>query len=261
MRMVRFVLLLGMAVMLASCSHMNLGGAGGEVLFEDSMAESWETNWFLDGKKAVLEHRDGGLAYITEYTVNKNVDRAGFDSQHAILWTKQEFEGDIRITYNFTKLPGSSWQKLIYIQAQGIGEDMFVEDIHAWRDFREVATMSKYFTYMDLISLSLRGEIRCKRYPTTDMEGNRIPCEFKPRGENRGLEAGRDFYCVVEKRKKTVYLRIKDVETGEIPVEHTWDLRELTKGRDPKYVTKGRIGLRHMGGYGAFYRNFKVESL
>jgi hypothetical protein len=46
-----------------------------------------------------------------------NDDREKFDAHHAVLWTKQEFEGDIRITYEFAK-GGTS---LLYIQAQGIG--------------------------------------------------------------------------------------------------------------------------------------------
>src|SRR6056297_781574 len=124
------------------------------VLFEDSMSADWQENWFLDGENAVLEHRDGGLAFITEYTVNKRVDRAGFDAQHAVLWTRQAFEGDIRITYTYTQLPGCSWQKLIYVQAQGIGEKPYVEDIYEWRDERKVAVMSAYFNYMNLIGLS-----------------------------------------------------------------------------------------------------------
>jgi len=36
-----------------------------DILFEDSIAGNWQENWFLNGKKAVLEHRDGGLAFIT----------------------------------------------------------------------------------------------------------------------------------------------------------------------------------------------------
>lgn len=71
-------------------------GTGDEakVLFEDPMIENWRENWFLDGQRATLEHRDGGLAFLTDYTVNKRVDRAGFDAQHAVLWTRQEFQGD-----------------------------------------------------------------------------------------------------------------------------------------------------------------------
>mgnify|MGYP001282528282 CR=1 FL=1 len=67
------------------------------MLFSDPMTGDWREHWFLDGKKATLENRDGGLLFTaTPSNVDKNVDRTTFDAHHAILWTKQEFEGDIR---------------------------------------------------------------------------------------------------------------------------------------------------------------------
>lgn len=233
-------------------------------MFEDSMAENWEQNWFLDGENATLEHRDGGLAFITHASkVDKRVDRAAFDAQHAVLWTRQEFEGELRISYTFTNLPDSSWQSLIYVQAQGIGTEPYVKDIYAWRDLREVAVMSDYFKYMNLVGLSLRNEVRCKRYPWMDLEENSLETEFKPRGKNKGFPEGRELSCVVEKRKESILLRIQDVESGEKIVDHTWDLTDpgVLEDRDLKFVEKGRIGLRHMGGFKALYRNFKVEKL
>ena len=264
----RFVLLLGAAAMFAACGHMTVDaqrdGAGGNVLFQDSMRDNWQENWFLDGQNATLEHRDGGLAFVTTASkVDKRVDRAAFDAQHAVLWTKHEFEGDIRISYTYTKLPGCSWQKLIYVQARGIGEEPYVEDIHAWRGLRKVAVMSQYFKHMNLVSLSLRNQIRCKLYPTMNMTGDRIPCEFKPRGENKGLPIGRDFHVVVEKRKASISLRIRDAKTGEHAVDHTWDLSDETilNNREKKFVEKGRIGIRLMGGFKLLMKDFKVERL
>jgi len=239
--------------------------AGPTVLFEDSMTENWQDNWFLDGRRAVLEHRDGGLAFITTASkVDKRVDRAAFDAQHAVLWTRQAFEGDIRISYTYTKLPDCGWQKLIYVQAQGIGSEPYVHDIHAWRDRREVARMDKYFNYMNLIGLSLRDEIRCKRYPWSDVERDvALSSEFLPRGENKGLETGHDLHVVVEKRRESILLRITDGQTGEHVVDHTWNLTDkaVLEGRDPKFVEKGRIGLRLMGGHKINFRDFKVERL
>jgi len=232
------------------------------LLFKDSMSKDWQSNWFLDGKNAVLKHRDGGLAFITTASKeDKKVNRAAFDAQHAVLWTKREFEGDIRISYTFSKHPDSSWQKLIYVQARGIGQKPYVEDIHAWHKLRDVARMDKYFKRMNLVSLSLRDQIRCKRYPVMDLEGNRLPCESKPRGENKGLPNGGEFHVLIEKRKKSILLRIKNLQTGEFAVDHTWDLSELTEKRNPKFVEKGRIGLRLMGGHKINFRNFKVEQI
>jgi hypothetical protein len=234
------------------------------ILFEDPMAANWQENWFLDGENALLEHRDGGLAFITEYKVDKNEDRAGFDAQHAVLWTRQEFDGDIRITYTYTKLPDCSWQKLIYVQAQGIGEEPYVEDIYAWKDLRKVSVMSEYFDHMNLIGLSLRNEVRCRRYPWSDVKRNvQLDNEFLPRAQCEKMPIGREYHVVVEKRKKSIWLRITDAETGEVAVDQTWDLtdKKVLKNRNPEYIEKGRIGLRHMGGFKAVYRDFKVTQL
>lgn len=244
---------------------VSTSSSAGSVLFNDTMAEGWQENWFLDGQNAVLEHRDDGLDFITtESEVDKNVDRAPFDAQHAVLWTKQEFKGDIRISYTYTMLPDCTWQKLIYIQARGIGSGPYVEDIYAWRNLREVARMDKYFNYMNLIGLSLRDQIRCRRYPWNDIDrGLKLVSEFLPRGDNKGFEIGHDLNVVIEKRKASILLRITDRETGQHVVDHTWDLTDekVLKDRTPKLDDKGRIGLRLMGGHKINFRHFKVERL
>lgn len=237
----------------------------GSVLFHDTMANDWQDNWFLDGQNAELKHRGGGLDFITtESGVDKNVDRAPFDARHAVLWTKQTFEGDIRIRYTYTMLPGCTWQKLIYIQAQGIGSGPYAEDIYAWRNLREVARMDKYFNYMDLIGLSLRDPVRCRRYPWSDIDRDlKLESEFLPRAENKGFEIGHDLDVIVEKRKASLLLRITDRATGQHVVDHTWDLTDekVLKDRSQKFVEKGRIGLRLMGGHKINVRDFKVERL
>ena len=233
-----------------------------QLLFEDSMQDNWQDHWFLDGQNAVVEHCENGLAFLTTASsVDKNIDREAFDAQHANLWTRQEFEGELRISYTYDLLPDSTYQTLIYIQARGIGEGIYEQDIYAWRKEREVARMDKYFRYMDLISLSLRNEIRCKRYPTTDLGGNRIPMEFTPRGTNKGMPNGCTYDVVIEKRKTSLSLQIVNSDTGDTPVHHTWDLTQITEGRDPEYVSGGRIGIRQMGGQRTILRDFKVEQL
>ena len=124
--------------------------------------------------------------------------------------------------------------------------------------------MNKYFDYMDLIALSVRDQVRCKRYPWNDVTGNvELESEFLPRAEIKPMPIGRDYHVLVEKRKKSILLRITDVETGESIVDHTWDLTDekVLKNRDPKFVEKGRIGIRQMGGHRILMRDFKVERL
>ena len=237
-----------------------------KVLFEDPMTGSWQDHWFLDGKKAVVTHDDNGLTFWTPSSgvssEEKNKFRAKFDSHHAVLWTKQVFEGDIRISYRFTRIQ-SSWACLLYIHAQGIGTPPYGKDIHAWHKRREVASMDKYFKYMNLLSLSLRRKIRCKRYPWYDV-GRGIKHDdilVKPMVGHDGLPTGKTFNLVVEKRKKSCTLRIREVGREAYTVDHAWDLSNPSKDRKTPFVEKGRIGLRQMGGNKVVYRNFKVEQL
>lgn len=273
MRLLRISVVFASASLLMSCNTdhamktntvTNRADAS-NVLFADPMISHWQDNWFLDGKRATVEHRDGGLAFLTSPSnADKRVDRAAFDAQHAVLWTRQEFEGDIRISFDYTKLPECSWQMLIYVQAQGIGEAPFVSDIYAWRDLRQVASMNKYFDDMNLIALSLRDEVRCKRYPWHDVTGNvELESEFLPRAEIQNMPIGRAYHVVVEKRKTSILLRITDAETGEVTVNHTWDLTDekVLKNRDPRFIEKGRIGIRQMGGHKILMRDFRVERL
>ena len=87
--------------------------------------------------------------------------------------------------------------------------------------------------------------------------------EFLPRAENRGMPEGREFHVLVEKRSESILLRIRDVSTGELAVDHTWDLTDekILKDRAPQHIEKGRIGIRLMGGHRSLISDFKVEQL
>ena len=90
-----------------------------------------------------------------------------------------------------------------------------------------------------------------------------LESEFLPRAENKGLPIGRDFHVLVEKRKTSISLRIKDIQTGEYAVNHTWDLTDpnVLTNRKKKFVEKGRIGIRLMGGFKLHMKDFKVTRL
>lgn len=236
------------------------------VLFEDSMTGDWEKNWFLDGATAIVTHEDDGLLFHSPSSgvspVDKNKFRKKFDSHHAVLWTRQEFEGDIRISFELTRLE-VDWANLIYIHAQGIGTPPYTEDIYEWKELREVASMDKYFRYMNLMSLSLRGEIRCRRYPWFDVSKDLKYDDnlVEPMVPHEGLPAGKTYSVVIVKRKDTCTLRIREVDSDAFIIDYTWDLTDYSPARQVPYVEKGRIGLRQMGGNKALYRNFKVERL
>jgi len=235
-----------------------------QILFSDSMSENWKENWFLDGEKATLEHRDDGL-FFSGGTVTKMDDPEEYHAHHAVLWTKQEFEGDIRISYQWKRMESSDYGAiLLYVQAQGVGEEPYAKDISKWNELRRIPSMDKYFKNMDLLSLSIRENLRCKRYPWFDREGNKYQAGglIEPMVDYQDeIVEGRIYDIVVEKRNPTISMRITDTETGKVIINHTWDTSKIDERVEPDQVTKGRIGLRHMSTRQAIYKDFKVEQL
>lgn len=237
------------------------GQSGPKILFEDSMMSDWQENWLLDGKKATLEHRDNGL-YFSGGTVTKRDDPEEYHAHHAVLWTKKVFEGDLRITYEMTRIDTSNYgNTLLYIQAQGTGSDPYVKDIAEWSGLRQIPAMSLYFEHMDLISLSFRENLRCKRYPWKDSNGEWYPNRglIEPMVDYTGMIPGKKYSVEVEKRASSVTLRLYDAGTKALLTDFTWDTTKVPEELEP--IQKGRIGLRHMSTKQFVYRNFKVEQL
>ncbi|MBI1336322.1 MAG: hypothetical protein GC164_05105 [Phycisphaera sp.] len=232
------------------------------VLFQDPMTGDWQENWFLDGKKATLEHREGGL-YFAAGTVTKAQDRQEYHAHHAVLWTKMEFEGDIRVSFECKPVDASDYGNvLIYIQAQGIGVPPYVHDIYAWRELREVPAMEKYFNDMSLLSVSLRQPIRCKRYPWNDIEKNiKFEPLIEPMYDWHGMVRDKWFRFVIDKHLRSLTFRSYDLQTGELLTECTWDTSKNPEQQMPRLIEKGRIGLRHMSTKQCIYRNFVVTRL
>lgn len=231
------------------------------ILFEDSLMSNWQEKWFLDGLEATLEHRDDGL-YFAGGTITKDDDPEQYHAHHAVLWTKQVFEGDIRIQYEMTRVDTSNYgNTLLYIQAQGIGGEPYVKDIAQWSQLREIPNMSIYFEKMDLISVSFRENIRCKRYPWKDQQGEWYPQRglIEPMVDYIGMIPGKRYAVEVDKRASSVILRLFDAETKELLINSTWDINEVAEELEP--VQKGRIGIRHMSTKQFIYKNFKVEQL
>lgn len=227
------------------------------------MRSDWEDRWFLDGENATLEHGDGGL-FFSGGPVTKPEDPVEYHAHHAVLWTKQSFEGDLRISYDMTRVDTSDYgNTLLYVQAQGIGEGPWAKDIGEWSEKRTVPEMATYFTYMNLISLSFRDTLRCKRYPYSDADGNRLRSrgEIRPRADYIGIIPGKTYRVVVEKKAESFRIQLFDSQTGESYVDNTWDLTDIDDSVEPRIVSEGRIGLRHMASKQFIYKDFKVEQL
>jgi len=245
----------------AEDENQNTRQAGSEVLFEDSMKDNWQKKWFLDGQKATVEHRNKGL-YFSGGTVTKSEDPVNYHAHHTVLWTKQVFEGDLLIQYEMTRVDTSDYgTTLLYIQAQGIGNEPYVEDIAEWSELRKIPAMNLYFENMDLISISFRENLRCKRYPWKDPNGEWYPNKglIKPMVDYAGIIPGKKYRVEVEKRVSSVTLRLFDGESKELLTDYTWDTTKIPE--ELELIQKGRIGLRHMSTRQFIYSNFKVERL
>ncbi len=117
--------------------------------FSDSCKENWQDNWFLDGEIAKVEYNEFGMDLIAG-PINRN------NAHHSVLWTKQSFEGDVKIEYDYTRTDSTMVNvNILFIQATGNGKGIFDKDISKWNDFRKVPTMSKYYNNMMIWRLLL----------------------------------------------------------------------------------------------------------
>lgn len=222
--------------------------------FSDPCTENWEKNWFLDGEIAKVEHGEFGMDLIAG-PINRN------NAHHSVLWTKQSFEGDVKIEYEYTRTDTAVVNvNILFIQATGVGTGIFDKDISKWNDFRKVPTMSKYYNNMKTIHISLAAfpmvnedpkndYLRVRRYPVSE-EITFQDMEVEPSYFNTGLFlTGVTYKMTWLKEGDKLHLSVSgNSETKN----YAWDLSKFER------ITEGRIGLRHMFTRSASYKNFNV---
>jgi len=227
---------------------------GWQLQFSDPCTEDWKANWFLDGQMATITHTEEGMNFSAG-PINRN------NAHHAVLWTKQSFQGDVKIKYNYTRKDSQVINvNILFIQATGIGTDTFDHDIAKWKDYRAVPTMSKYWQNMNLIHISYAAfpmvnedpnndYLRVRRYPATENIAFK-DTEVPPAFEETGLFLPNVTYEMTWiKTASKLFLR---VEGDDKVRQYSWDLTTFAP------VTEGRIGLRHMFTRSAAYSDFKV---
>jgi len=245
------------------------------VLFADSMTGDWRENWFVDGKKHRLSNSEKGLYYAAGTyldPVPENLTREQRDEMsayHSVLWTKEEFKGDIIISYEVTRVDRSPFGvNILYTQAQGIGSEEFPSDIYKWRDYRESPVMGKYYTHMNALHVSYNvgdyespSYIRARRYPKNDPIGLRWGMtQLDPDYDDVGAKMipGKTYIIELEKTKTSMTFRIFDQPTKQLLKECVWDIANVPELMEPKFITEGRIGLRQMSTKQNIYKNFRI---
>ncbi len=220
--------------------------------FLDPGTGNWNSNWFLDGKLAKVENTDNGMSFTAG-------PENGNDAHHAVLWTKNSFEGDVKIEFTYTRTDSEKRNvNILYIQATGTGIAPYSKDISLWNDLRKAPAMKIYFNHMNALHISFAAftndglgdeYVRARRYPATPehpFKDTGIPPSF----DNTGLFLSDVTYKITV--IKTTNKLFFNVEGKDVNRVFSWDLKAI----EP--ISGGRIGLRHMYTRSAIYKDFKV---
>ena len=225
-------------------------GAAWTEKFSDSCTEDWKAKWFLDGEVGSVTNSPEGmtLAAGPEF---KN------DAHHMVLWTKDSFEGDLKIEYEYTRLDEApNCVTILYIQATGSGKGPHAKDITKWSGLRKTPAMRMYYNHMHSYHISYaanpgteKAYIRGRRYMPENqgLKGT----ELKPNYATPKLFAsGVKHHITVIKKDRDLYMRIKNPDQAIYCHMPNTDL---------PVITEGRIGLRHMFTRSARYANLRVS--
>jgi hypothetical protein len=183
----------------------------------------------------------------------------GNDAHHMVLWTRESFEGDMKIEYEFTRIDEERrCVTILYIQATGSGKDAFGKDIATWNHLRKVPAMSTYYDNMNAYHLSYAAfgnsgndrssYIRGRRYMphSTGLKGTELVPDYR---FDSLFASGVKHHITVIKRSRDIHLRIENPDGVRYCHLHNAKL---------PVITDGWIGLRHMFTRSARYRNFRV---
>jgi hypothetical protein len=225
-----------------------------ELCFSDNFTEDWHVNWFLDGEEARISHSHGGMDFWAGPT-------AGDDACHAVLWTRQSFSGDIKISYDFTRLDQAvRYVVIIYIQATGSGDGDYAGDIARWSELRGIPVMRMYFDHMHTYHISYaafamenddpaQDYIRARRY-IPEVPHGLAGTDLHPDYFKTGLFAtGVKHNITIVKTAEQLSMIIRNPEKEMLC---QWDTTQFPA------IAAGRIGLRHMYTRGARYHKFRV---
>lgn len=224
-----------------------------EEVFFDSFTEDWQKQWTLDGDVATAITSPDGIQ-LTAGPEFMN------DAHHMVLWTKDVFEGDVKIEYEFTRMDSETrGVNILYIQATGSGEGPHKPDIAQWADLRRVPAMNLYYDCMNTYHISYAAfpnendvtddYIRARRYMPhqTGLEGT----DLKPDYFHNGFFAtGVPHKFTVIKQDRDLFMRISNAEKTRY---FHWHNDELPP------IKEGRIGLRLMFTRASLIKNFRIS--
>ncbi|WP_394153768.1 DUF1961 family protein [Vibrio maritimus] len=241
-------------------SKMEFDAAKGEnwnKVMYDSGLDSWQNQWFVDGKiGSVTNTADGMLVSAGP--------EEGNHAHHIVAWTKETFSGDIRLDFTYTRNDDAvKFVNIVYLYATGLGENGFTKDIFEWRKLREEPYMRHYFDNMNSYHISFaaygleeeenpKDYVRARRYLPANgngLKGTNLEGDYS----DTGLFA-KDVphQITVIKRGDNLWMEASNgVRSG---LFH-WDTSTHPD------LSEGRVGIRHMFSRKATYRDFTVSTL
>lgn len=219
---------------------------------EDTGMEDWQKHWFLDGEIATVNTTEDGMHLQAG-------PEKGNDAHHAVLWTKKSFVGDVKITYDYTKTDTlNQYVNILYVQASGIEEEPFVNDILEWRALRTVPKMSNYFRYMNAFHISYaafskeerRQYVRARRYPVTAQRTFKETM-ITPSYDNEAgtFKDGVTYNITAIKTRDDLFFKVDGDGRAKI---FSWNISNKQR------IDEGRIGFRNMFARCALYKNVKI---
>jgi hypothetical protein len=265
-------LCLGFAIWLPASSEADEGAQGAETssetraefnglrkadwreVFHDPCTKDWQKLWFLDGQKATVKNTPKGM----ELTAGPEFRN---DAHHMVLWTKQQFAGDLKIEYEYTRLDAETrCVNILYVQATGSGAGPHAKDIAEWARLRTVPAMRMYYNHMHTYHISYAAYpnaddltedyIRARRY-VPEANGLR-GTDLAPDYFRTGLfKTGVPHRITVIKRGQELFMHVRNDEKQMLC---HWDNQSLPP------ILAGRIGLRHMYTRSARYRDFRIST-
>ena len=222
--------------------------------FTDDCTGDWTEQWFLDGEVGTVTNGPDGME-LTAGPEFKN------DAHHMVLWTQDNFTGDVKIEYDYTRLDqATNCVNILYIQATGSGEEPYVKDITEWNELRRVPAMRMYYDHMHTYHISYaanpnegddnRAYIRARRYMpnATGLKGSNLEPDYFPQGL---FETGVPHKITVIKKARDLYMKVENAEQTLYCHRNNPDLPE---------ISAGRIGLRHMFTRSARYKNIRISA-
>ncbi len=231
-----------------------------KVLFEDDGTTDWATHWMLDGERATVTNSTQGMAFIAGSEI-------GNDSCHAVLWTRQSFAGDISIEYEYTRIDTAiRFVNILYFMATGKGDEGHSKDISLWNEKRQEPAMDVYFNYMNTYHISYAAfpvdndgtqvdYIRLRRYRpggTSGLSDTDFPGDVFDTGL---FKTGVAYRVKVILLGTTIEMQVQNMENPQEQKTIKWDASIFPLCRE------GRVGLRHMYGRSARYKNFTVRQV